>query len=399
MSKKILFIVNSGIISSNENGGASVYFSHLELLSKANYSITLLAVQWNEKDLFLERDYREVKPFIKEIIQYKVNPGKPFKGLSRLYDALFAPEKFEYYFLNEVNKKYLHKVIDQHKIDIVWSEWRWAGIWAVFSKINTPIIYAHHDWEFKLAKLRKKRNILGVFHTIQKKRVEYTLVKKVRACVSGSFTETKEIKLISKKNALYLPTTYGNIENELPINKRTNLVHLGGMGTTANRIGLERFLDVCWKEIKKANPQINLWVIGSIKEANDSLKKKLTNDRQIVCKGFVADLNTVLHPQDIHIIPWEYDTGTRTRLPVILNYKQVLVATKASVAAFPEVKNQENSVLCDDLDQMTIAVNRLLTNESERVRLSNQGKEVFRKNFTVESRVKQLKEFIENTAQ
>ncbi|WP_152287206.1 glycosyltransferase [Flavicella marina] len=397
--KKILFIVNNGKISPNENGGAAVYFSHLELLHSLGYKIHLLAVQWGKDNLFIEEDYNEVTHLITSVNSFRIKHEGAVSKRSHLYHAIFKPEKFEYLFLNKSNHYFLTDFIQKNKIDMVWAEWRWAGFWAGFSKLSIPVFYAHHDWQFKVAKLRKKRNFLELFHIFQKKRAEYKLVKKVTACVSGSNTEANEIEQVSRKKAMYLPTTYASIENKLTKNNVPNIVHLGGMGTTANRVGLERFLDICWKEIKKANPQTKLWVIGSIKQANDSLKIKLTNDRQIVCKGFVADLSTVLHPQDIHIIPWEYDTGTRTRLPVILNYQQVLVATKASVAAFPEVRNQENSVLCDDLDQMTIAMNRLLTNESERVRLSNQGKEVFRKNFTVESRVKQLKEFIENTAQ
>jgi len=61
MINKILFIVNQGVISSDTNGGSSVYFSHLKLLYKAGFQIELLAVQWSDKDAFNAEDYKAVE--------------------------------------------------------------------------------------------------------------------------------------------------------------------------------------------------------------------------------------------------------------------------------------------------------------------------------------------------
>jgi len=122
-------------------------------------------------------------------------------------------------------------------------------------------------------------------------------------------------------------------------------------------------------------------------------KLKSTN---IKCLGFVKELSRVLHPQDVHIIPWEFNTGTRTRLPLIFNYQQVLVATKASVEAFPEVLDEENSLLCNDLNEMTLKINVILGDSERREQISKHGKKTFLKSFTVENRVQELKDYIEN---
>ena len=189
--KKILFIVNNGKISPNENGGASVYYSHLELLFKMGYEITILSVQWGENDIYKSSDFTEVKHMVKDIVSYKSYMVLPTKGISRLYNAIFRPQNFEYFFLNWYNNKYLRNLVEELKTDLVWSEWRWAGIWATFANLAMPVVYAHHDWEYKLAKLRSKRTFFGRFHTFQKKRVEFKLVKGVEGCISGSVTETK----------------------------------------------------------------------------------------------------------------------------------------------------------------------------------------------------------------
>ena len=392
--KKVLYIVNQGLISSNANGGASVYYSHLELLYKAGFQIDVLAVEWSDRDVFNIDDYKEINQFVSEIKTYKIKSKTPKIGFNRLYKAFFKPEEFEYYFLNDDNKKYLQNLIDETNIDFVFGDWRWAGIWACFSNLKVPVIYGHHDWEYKLAKLRKKRNLLQKFHTFQKKRVEFRLIKKVAGSVSGSFTETKEIETISAKKALYLPTTYKEITPKLSANNIPNIVHLGGMGTTANRLGLERFLDVCWSDISKKNPSVKLIIIGSLKQGTPTLSEKLKH-KNIVCKGFVEDLQEVLHPQDIHIIPWEFNTGTRTRIPVVLNYEQVLVATKASVKAFPEFVDSKNAILCDNLQSMTLKVNELLQNVNSLETISKAGKQTFLNHFTVDKNLDKFKNFIQ----
>lgn len=394
MNKNILFVVNSGIISSNENGGASVNYSHLELLFKAGFSVQLLVLEWNDQHQFYKDDYDEISSFVKNIETYKVVKS-PFKrGVSRLKEAVFSPAKFEYNFLTKENFSFINLFVQEKNIDVVFCEWRWSALLATNAELDVPVIYSHHDWEFKLAKLRKKRNLLQKFHTFQKKRVEYKLVKSAHGCISGSITESNEISKISKKESLYIPTTYTNAESKLVPNLMPNIIHLGGMGTTANKIGLERFLDVCWTEIKRSHPEVKLIVVGSLKNASNTLLEKL-EDANIDCLGFVKDLSTVLYPQDIHIIPWEYNTGTRTRLPLILNYEQVLVATKESVKAFPEIENDNNALLCNTLQEMRTKISNLIQDPQRIKVLSRAGKETFFNKFTVESQVEKIKTYIE----
>lgn len=390
--KRILFIANAEKISPNANGGAAVLYSHLELLHALNYEVILLAVQWNESYPFQEEDYTEVRPFVKEVITYVSHPGRAVSKLGRVYQAIFRPTKFEYLFVNQKNIDYLQDIVQEKSIDLVWCEWRWAAIWAMKTPLSIPKLYSHHDWEYKLALLRSKPTLKKRFHTYQKKRVEMKMVKEFDACISGSQTETKEIEKISGKNGLYLPTTYSDIPVELSAKETPSIVHLGGMGTTANRLGLERFLDVCWQGIKSAAPNVELIVVGSIKRAQDSLKEKL-EDEQIKTLGFVQDLNTVLYPSDIHIVPWEYNTGTRTRIPVVLNYQQTLVATRPSVECYPEI-TKENAVLCENLEEMKEAIIHLYSDVEKLHLLAVKGKQTFQQNFTLESQKNRLEQFL-----
>ncbi len=390
--KKVLCIVNTGQISSNTDGGSSVIYSHLELLHRLKYEVVLLAVSWNDKFVYQEEDYLEVKEFVSKIVPHQIEKGKRKRGLDWVYHAFVKPTEFEYFFVNKVNTDFLQDFVQKETIDFVWCEWRWAAIWALKTPLNVPKIYSHHDWEHKLALLRESPSLNRRFHSFQKKRVEIEMVKTMDACISGSETETKEIESISKKKALYLPTTYTSTEVTLNPNKYPSLVHLGGMGTTANRLGLERFLDVCWNDLKKEIPNIQLKIIGNLERAQDSLKSKL-EDEKILKLGFVEDLTTVLYPEDIHIVPWEYNTGTRTRIPVVLNHQQVLVATKESVRCFSEL-NSENSILCEDLNEMKDQIIHLYSDREKLHLLAAKGKETFQNAFTSESQQNRLKDFL-----
>jgi glycosyltransferase involved in cell wall biosynthesis len=390
--KKILFIVNAEKISPNANGGAAVLYSHLELLHTLNYEVILLAIQWNKKYPFLKEDYTEVESFVSEIVTYSIDPGKRKRGLSWVYHAIFKPTEFEYFFVNENNKKFLQKIIKEKQIDLLWCEWRWSAIWAMKTPVSIPKYYSHHDWEYKLALLRSKPSLNKKFHTFQKQRVEIQLVKEMDGCISGSQTEAEEIQKISGKKVLYLPTTYDAVSTELSPKQHPSIVHLGGMGTTANRLGLERFIDVCWSQIKSEVNDVELLVVGSIKRAQPSLLEKL-KDSQIKCVGFVEDLNTILHPKDIHIVPWEYNTGTRTRVPVALNYEQALVATRESVRCYPEITN-ENAILCEDLEEMKEAIIRLYSDREKLHLLATKGKQTFLEKFTLKGQKNRLKSFL-----
>jgi glycosyltransferase involved in cell wall biosynthesis len=396
----VLFLVNNTKISPNANGGASVYFSHLQLLAKLNYKIHVLLVDFSNKPKAqlsseVNSEYiQEIQGFYTEIKYFQVAQIHPKGIFDRIKTAISQPEKFEYFFVNSANANILQTYISEHKIDLVWAEWRWTAILANYSNLNIPIIYAHHDWEFKLRKLKSKLSLLQKFHLKQKKRVELDLVKSVAACVSASYTETQEIKDYGNPNAVYIPLTYQQVKLTKNTEKNPSIVHLGGMGTTANRIGLERFLEVCWNDLKKQIPNVKLKVIGNLKYAGESLKQHLQDD-QIKCLGFVEDLSKELKPYDIHIIPWEYNTGTRTRIPLVFNYAQVLVSTTAAASCYPEVTHDQNSILSQDLSQMTTQLVDLYNNTEKRIFIGDNARKTFLESFTSEVQLEKLKMFLE----
>lgn len=391
---KILFAFNYfGISPNNSGGGGAVNYSHLKLLSELGHEIVLLPIIWDKKTIFDLNDFVESNDLIEKVIPLKIDQGQRNRGFKWLFKALFKPAEFEYFFINKKNKAILQSIVIHNKIDLVWCEWRWAALLVWKTKLNVIKLYSHHDWEHKLSLLRDKPSLNKKFHTFQKKRVEIKMTKEFDACISGSYTEAKEISKISGKKALYIPITYSPIPFKDKKDSNVKIVHLGSMGSTANRKGLERFLDVCWSDIKKQIPNIELHVVGKIDQAHSDLKVKLNSDSQIKVIGFVKELADVLFPKDIHIIPWEHNTGTRTRVPLIYNFKQVLVATKASVACFPEITDK-NAMLSNSLQEMTKQIIDLYSDTERLHLLSENGYKTFNENYIFSAQLKNLKDFL-----
>lgn len=221
-------------------------------------------------------------------------------------------------------------------------------------------------------------------------------MRRVAGCVSGSTSEATEMRSLGASNVAYFPPTYVPIElSELSESVSSpRIVHLGGMQTTATRKGLKRFLEVTWPILCRGlDKQPEFWVIGNMEGAPKSLLGSL-DQAGAVCTGFVKDLKSVLRPFDIHVVPWEHNTGTRTRIPLALNYGQVLVSTKAAAACFPNLRHDIDCILVDDLDCMTSEILDLLTNQQRRRRIGEAARKAFMENFTREALQPSFNEFL-----
>ncbi|MEM8961424.1 MAG: glycosyltransferase [Acidobacteriota bacterium] len=248
-------------------------------------------------------------------------------------------------------------------------------------------LYDHFDWHWRIKAHRAGRRSWRqrLRHRLTRGWEEH-LVKIADGVVTGSASEAATCRRLGARNVVNVPTAF-----EVPASPPSftsfptppRLVHLGGMSTTANRLGLGRFLDVVWPEFTRPRPE--LWVIGSLRGADATLLERLENDPDIVTTGFVDDLATVLRPGDLHIVPWEHDTGTRTRVPLALRHGQVLVSTRAAVACLPEIEDGRNAVLVDTLDAMRAELDSLAESTDRRHELAEAGWRTFLDAYTHEA--------------
>lgn len=377
-------------------GSPALIYSHLELMNHTVDHIDLIILFFPRSSLGFHA-YTEDQPEIwkrvsgwcKTIRIIEISPGrKEVSKIHRLLGSLIKPSLYSYGdLIYSKGAKKLAGTIRDLSPDIIWAEHLIPATLIQNIGPTCPVIYSHHDWRWKIKSHRVAEGNLQLKQKLNfwfSKRHETQLVQNATACVSGSASELEEIRSLGIKHLEYFPTTYEAVESPTAalINQRPRIVHLGSMQATANRLGLLRFLRVCWPQLSDTlSPEPELWVIGNLDGATPDLLAAL-EDKNIICTGIVKDLTTVLRPFDIHIVPWEYNTGTRTRIPLVLNYTQALVSTRAAASCISELADGENCLLVDSLSEMTKVICKLLVEPVYRARIAESGRSTFLRSFT-----------------
>lgn len=402
----ILFLQEDVEVSSDAVGGMSaLIYSHLRLLLSSRHNIQVLVLSKENDGVSLQACLNSLEKIRADLGFFQIDYLLLFKpktsNLVIPWERFFNPlQQFFPYFSKE-NISLIKKKVDTTSVNLIWAEHFLPALFAnTFSP--TRMVYSHHDWLWLLARLkwneRDRSDPKKKLRNEYLKHTEEGIVCNMTACVSGSMSDINIIKKLGVMHTGYFPAAYDEKEDNdiVPTQAREHpkIVHLGGMNATANRLGLERFMQIVWPElIEEFDLPPELWVIGDMTMATDKLLL-LLKKANAICPGFVRDLNTVLHPYDIHIIPWEYDTGTRTRLPLIFSNRQVLVATTASVACYREAIDGTNCVLVDDLSKMGDKIVNLFSDYDTRVALGNNARNTFLSSFTLTSQEERFNDFL-----
>lgn len=408
--RRCLFVMEDHPITPNAPGGGPVLMSnHLELLARAGVELHLVVLTDPERS-FGFRDYVERQPerwaevrswcashrvlTLSRVVR-KSSPAK------HLLLALRDPAAYLFTTVNAETTAAFGRTVAELAPDLIWAENLVPALLAAGAAGPVPVVYSHHDWIWRIFKLqsagrgRACRSRMNIRLT---KRAEHSLIRRVAGCVSASVTEYEELQRLKPRRAHYLPTTYAAADlpgAEAP-RRQARVVHLGGMQTAASRIGLQRFLELVWPVVRaQLNPAPELWVVGSLKGAPNRLLDAL-KQAGAVCTGFVADLGSVLSPFDLHVVPWEHNTGTRTRIPAALNYSQLVISTKSAAACLPELKHGENCVLVDELRSMAGEIVSLATDIERRVRIAASGRRTFMECYTVESALPRVNRILDH---
>src|SRR2546421_66764 len=124
---------------------------------------------------------------------------------------------------------------------------------------RVPVIYSFHDWLHSVQALRD-----GSAADDLLRQAEVNVARKASAVVCGSAPECEDLRKIGCSKVAYIPVAYDSVP--LHVNgtarRRARIVHLGGIGTTANRVGLQRFFEIVWPQLSP--DECDLWIVGDM---------------------------------------------------------------------------------------------------------------------------------------
>jgi glycosyltransferase involved in cell wall biosynthesis len=390
-----LYVVAADPISPNFRGGGSViYFEHLAALSELGHPVHLWhygdSDQREQFDRFVQRDAVVWKDVRKRCASTTITTIPARAGFwdrvtnqirGRLLGRTPVPRRAAW--------RQLKEIIAKIQPDVIWAQHFEPALLAA-AQLQVPVVYSHHDWLYRIKALRFRRA-----EDNRQRALEERVAKQVAAVVSGSAIECAELHNLGCRQVHYIPVSYEPVpwDSEVEQSSSPRMVHLGGMGTTASRVGLERFFEIVWPRLEGKRPE--LVVVGDTAAAPPNLQTHL---KAVTCLGFVNDLREVLRPFDLHIIPWEHSTGQRTRVPVAFNFGQVVVAVRGAVACFPEAVDQLNCRLVDRLEEMGDVIRELVNDAPQRERLGRAARSTFNKSFTRRALLPRFAEVVEAVA-
>jgi len=402
-----LYLIEEKLWSNFQGGGRALAESHLQLLADYGFEIHVVCLLNcnSPPNLSIAHQFCQHISHKTSSIEYiRLCPNPNEDGFFRRFCSIILDPAFYRMgsLIGSKNCALIQKHIFRIKPTIIWTEDLLAATLAQRASGMNKIVYSHHDWKWQIKMHRSKE--LGILNWRKRfdlwisKRHEQSLVSQVAGCVSGSISEAEGIRRVGGKNVDVFPTLYRptNINKQTPSGESVRIVHLGGMQTTANVVGMQRFLQITWPELRRLfSVPPEFWVIGNLNGAPPDLIKSL-DQIEAKCTGYVEDLSEVLRPFDIHVIPWEYDTGTRTRIPLVLNFHQVLVSTQAAAACINGLIDGENCILVANLFEMANRLAELIHDEAMRRRIAQLGKRTFLSKFTLHAQRDRFGQFMES---
>lgn len=315
----------------------------------------------------------------------------PLNRIGVFKKSVFKPISFQWPLAAFIVQA-LDRLVKDLEPDLIWAEHRDAAASCILLDTSTRWVYSHHDFVHRLRQFRHGReNARERWLQWTARRAEQQVIRNATVVVTGSSTEVQRLNDMGAKSARLVPVGYedaNTVSLELDAEADVRIVHLGSLETTANRVGLEAYLRTVHKQIgeacRKEGVMPDLYVIGDNRRVKPDLASLLAQSG-IVCTGFVPDLNMALRPFDISILPYEHDSGYRTKLPLLFKHAQVVIATQASIAGTRLDGLEDVCVVLDRLADFPAVIARLVNDTQERKRLGRAAQAFFGEHFTYQA--------------
>ena len=278
-----------------------------------------------------------------------------------------------------------------HPVDLIWVENRPAGQLVGLLQPQIPVVATVHDWSYRLMRVRSSELAPGCrLHSRLSgwatRRSEEDVVRGASVVTTGSSSIARDCERLGSPAVFLIPQVQEDPGLDMSVAGPVavpRIVHLGAIETTANRLGIEAYLARVHPHVLAGlaeGERPSLWVVGDMSRAKPSMLRAL-DEADAMCPGFVDDLGSVLRPFDLSIIPYEFDTGFRTKIPLLFSYGQVVVTTRAASAGTPGLVHGENCIVLESLDGFPDAIVELVRSPEPRVQLGRGARATFEKDF------------------
>jgi len=396
---KCLFLFHDAPLSYNFSGAASRYLASFHALSELGVELYVWRMVHENKQANLAK-FELNEPQVTSGVRQAANEWQdisyssvvPRSRLHILWKSLTKPINLAFASFVCL-KEPLIQTVHNIQPDFLWAEHAQSAALVTASEIPIPWIYSHHDWIYKVHKIRQSMRDAPYYFSQRLldsalRRAERSTLRGATAVITGSKTEASELRQLGANNVQVIPTSYPRDLVEITKESTANglkIVHLGSLETTANYQGLMAYMEKAHPHINQfLNGAMELVIIGEADKAKPILLQKL-QEQNASLTGHVCDLTSVLNPYDIAILPYEHDTGYRTKLPLLFQHAQTVVATEAAIAGMSSPGIENVCVIVKSIEEFPSAIKSLAIDKAMRKRLGQRAIQYYQQHFTYDS--------------
>src|SRR5262249_14036157 len=154
------------------------------------------------------------------------------------------------------------------------------------------------------------------------------------------------------------------------------LLFMGGMDWYPNRDAMSWFLDEIWPVLSQAVPSLRVTVVGR----SEGMAARA--DERVLFTGVVPDVRPYLHRAVAFIFPMTEGCGTRLKIVEALAAGLPVISTRLGWEGLA-VRDREEVLFAERPEEWIEAVNRLLSDHATWRRLSEQGRMLIDRQYSV----------------
>ncbi|MEX2575826.1 MAG: glycosyltransferase family 4 protein [Halofilum sp. (in: g-proteobacteria)] len=157
------------------------------------------------------------------------------------------------------------------------------------------------------------------------------------------------------------------------------LIFAGMLNWLPNRRAVEYIAHELWPRIKASRPDACIDIVGP--NPPESVLALARQDRNFVVHGYVDDVRPYIDAAAVYLCPIKDGGGTKLKLLDAFAMRKAVVADPISCEGI-EVEDGKHVILASEPDEYVAAIERLLTDASERARVGHSAQEFVQRNYS-----------------
>ena len=303
----------------------------------------------------------------------------------------------DYMFLREMQIK-INEILKREKFDVIFVD-SYLMLGYV-SDVNLPKVLeiwtvpqVHYEAYKKLEKKLHKR-LLRLWHYFEARKYEKYYAN-FDICITPSEEERdiltsylRDLEISVIPFGINVGSTNKAFIKDFP-EDFPSLIFIGNMGSLFNQRSILYFYDKIYPLIKKAFPEIKLYIVG--RDPSEKIMR-LTRDKSVIVTGYVEDLRPYLARASVVTLPI-HGYGIKTRVLEAMAMGKPVVASSEGIHGI-DVTPEENIIIADDPREFAERVIELLNDEELRNRIGANARKLMEEEYSWEKMTDMLNEVL-----